>query len=124
MNAFKYNRNIAIKMGVSKKNLFTKEQNEMADLAKAFGHPARIAILQEMIKSKDCITGELVNELGLAQATISQHLRELKKFDIICGTIDGVSINYCINPAKWSKIKNTFNILFDSHPVCQSENCC
>jgi DNA-binding transcriptional ArsR family regulator len=111
-------------MGATKKNLFTEEQNALADLAKSLGNPARIAILQEMIISKECITGNLVQELGLAQATISQHLRALKEQDIICGTIEGVSVSYCINPEKWNSIKNLFNQLFDQHPICQDGDCC
>ena len=69
-------------MGTSKNQLFSKKQNELAELAKALAHPARIAILEEMIKSDECLTTELVNKIDLAQATISQHLAELKKSKI------------------------------------------
>ena len=111
-------------MGATKKDLFTDEQNQIALLAKAFSHPARAAILQYLLKSKDCINGDLVNELGLAQATISQHLKELKSIGIIQGTIEGVSVSYCIEPSKWTEIKNIFNELFDQHPCCSEDNCC
>lgn len=110
-------------MGVTKTDLFTTEQNELALLAKALGHPARIAILQFLLKANACINSDLVDELGLAQATISQHLRELKDLGIIHGTIEGVSVSYCINPAKWKKIKTTFNNLFDQYNSSLN-NCC
>ncbi len=100
-------------MGVTKSNLFTTEQNELAQLAKAFGHPARIAILQYLAKSKTCINGTLVQELGLAQPTISQHLRELKDIGLIQGTIEGVSVNYCLNVEKWEQTKTLFSALFE-----------
>lgn len=110
-------------MGVTKSDLFTKDQNELALLAKALGHPARIAILQYLLKANACINGDLVYELGLAQATISQHLRELRDLGIIQGTIEGVSVSYCINPVQWKKIKNMFNKLFDQYTT-NAKNCC
>lgn len=110
-------------MGVTKSDLFTAEQNELALLAKALGHPARIAILQYLLKANACINGDLVDELGLAQATISQHLRELKDLGIIQGTIEGVSVSYCINPVQWKKIKNSFNKLFDQYTM-NAKDCC
>ncbi len=91
-------RNIAIEMGVTKTALFTKEQNDLANMAKALAHPARIAILQYLIRKNACVCGDLVDELGLAQATTSQHLKELKNVGIIQGTIEGVSVCYCIDP--------------------------
>ena len=84
-------------MGVTKTDLFTEAQNEIALAAKAFAHPARVAIIQYLLRSDTCINGDLVQELGLAQATISQHLRELKDIGIIQGTIEGSRVNYCIN---------------------------
>ena len=108
-------------MGITKSNLFTKEQNELAALAKVLAHPARIAIIQHLISARTCINSDLVQELGLAQATISQHLRELKEQEIIQGSIEGVSICYCINPTKWDHIRVLMNSLFDSYP---STNCC
>ena len=109
-------------MGVTKTDLFTKEQNDLAQIAKAFAHPARIAILQHLLKANVCINGHLVEELGLAQPTISQHLRELKEARIINGTIEGVSVSYCINPLRWNAIKLLFNQLFDQY--IESNNCC
>ncbi len=99
-------------MGVTKSDLFTEEQNELAQLAKVLGHPARIAILMHLIKVNACINGDLVEELGLAQATISQHLRELKDSGLIKGNIEGVSVCYCINPEKWEKVKDLFGLFF------------
>ncbi len=101
-------------MGVTKKDLFSNKQNTIALSAKAFGHPARIAIIQYLLKSNACINSDLVQELGLAQATISQHLRELKDIGIIQGTIQGSRISYCINPIKWQAIQKQFEDLFNT----------
>ena len=111
-------------MGLSKTDLFTKEQNDIASIAKCIAHPARVAILQYLLKKDSCVNTALVGELGLAQATISQHLRELKNADIIQGTIEGKSMNYCINPIMWSHMKELFNGIFDQHPCCQESDCC
>jgi predicted transcriptional regulator len=111
-------------MGVTKTDLFTAEQNELALLAKAMAHPARIAILQYLIASNSCVNGTLVQELGLAQATISQHLRELKDIGLIKGTIEGVSVNYCIHAENWQKVKGLFNGLFDQYSAAGGDTCC
>lgn len=110
-------------MGITKSDLFTVEQNELAQLAKAFAHPARIAIIEHLLKANACINGHLVLELGLAQATISQHLRELKEVGLIIGTIEGASMSYCINPARWAEVKKLFNKIFDSFQD-PTNNCC
>jgi len=109
-------------MGVTRTELFTHEQNELAELAKALAHPARVAILEFLLKSNTCINGDLVQELGLAQATISQHLRELKSIDIIQGTIEGVSVCYCINPQRWTEIQAKFSNLFTTYK--NPDQCC
>lgn len=110
-------------MGITKSNLFTETQNDIATMAKALAHPARIAIVQHLVQANACINGDLVQELGLAQATISQHLRELKELGIIQGSIEGTRVSYCINPQKWEEIKRAFAELFDSYkPVDGS--CC
>ena len=75
-------------MGVTKTEIFTDHQNRVAELAKAFAHPARVAILQLLAERKACVCGDLVDELPLAQATVSQHLKELKRIGIIKGDID------------------------------------
>jgi predicted transcriptional regulator len=99
-------------MGATKTILFTKQQNEIAAMAKAIGHPARIAILQYLVRKNACVCGDLVEELGLAQATTSQHLKELKNANIIQGTIEGVSVCYCINPKVWKQYKELFTSFF------------
>jgi predicted transcriptional regulator len=85
-------------------------------------HPARVAIIEHLLSVNACINGDLVQELGLAQATISQHLRELKDIGIIQGTIEGVRVSYCINPAKWESIKSQFRKLFDRYD--RPDPCC
>ncbi len=111
-------------MGVTKSDLFKEEQNYFALLGKVFSHPARIAILQHLLKSNECINSSLVSELGLAQATISQHLKELKVVGIIKGKVEGASMNYCINQEKWIEIKEIFIHFFDQHPCCSGADCC
>lgn len=95
-------------MGSSKTEFFNEQQNELANIAKAFAHPARVAIIQHLFELKACVCGDLVNELGLAQPTISQHLKELKNLGIIKGRIEGTSVCYCINEEKWDTTKNIF----------------
>lgn len=109
-------------MGVTKSNLFTIQQNELSIMLKALAHPARIAILQHLAKASTCICGDLVEELGLAQATISQHLKELKTAGFIKGTIDGASICYCINTEVWEECKRMLNQLFTQ--INTDEICC
>ncbi|WP_231465335.1 helix-turn-helix transcriptional regulator [Pedobacter sp. Leaf132] len=96
-------------MGLTKSNIFTTEQNEIANVLKALAHPARVAILQHIIKQQACICNDLVEELGLAQATISQHLKELKSIGIIKGNIEGTSVCYCIDEAVWLSVKVLLN---------------
>ncbi len=84
-------------MGATKSSQFSNKQNQMAGIAKALGHPARIAILEFLLKTENCICGDIVNELPLAQPTISQHLKELKQCGLIKGAIEGTAICYCID---------------------------
>ena len=100
-------------MGVTKVQNYTDEHNEIATLGKAFSHPARVAIIMHLLKAKACVNGHLVEELGLAQATVSQHLKELKTIGVIQGTVEGTSINYCINPKVWKVIKERFGKMFN-----------
>jgi len=100
-------------MGVTRTDIFTDHQNEIAAIAKVLGHPARIAILQQIAMTQGCVCGDLVNEIGLAQATISQHLKELKNMGILQGTIEGTSVCYCINPIKWQEIKSSLEHFFN-----------
>jgi DNA-binding transcriptional ArsR family regulator len=115
-------------MGLTKTELFTKKQNELATIARALGHPARIAILQHLVKINGCICNDLVAELGLAQPTISQHLKELKQLGLIQGSIEGASICYCIEPKTWEKYKKLFEAFFtEIKPVDKSAcepGCC
>ena len=110
-------------MGLTKTENFTLEQNEMAAIAKALGHPARIAIIQHLLKVNSCICGDIVDEVQLAQPTISRHLKELKAVGIIKGTIEGTSVNYCIDGANWRKIQSLFNGLFDTYVLDQDCGC-
>ncbi len=107
-------------MGASKAQLFTPAQNEMADLARALAHPARVAILQHLLKVNACIGGELVDELPLAQPTISRHLKELKTVGLIKGTISGNKINYCIAPKRWAEAQQLLQNFFSTIPDEQS----
>lgn len=110
-------------MGVTKFEIFSPLQNEIANLAKVLGHPARVAILQHIIKSESCICGDLVNEIGLAQPTISQHLKELKNTGLIKGDIEGTRVCYCINQKKWTAMENLF-IEFLSQKTSPNNECC
>ncbi len=95
-------------MGATKTEHFTDKQNAIATLAKALGHPARIAILEYLIKADACICGDIVNELPLAQPTVSQHLKELKNAGLIKGEITGNAICYCIDQKALETIQNYF----------------
>lgn len=109
-----------LQMGLVKDHLFTEEQNRIATMAKVLAHPARIAILQYLIKQGSCVNGLLVEELGLAQATVSQHLWELKNAGLIQGTIEGTSICYCIDPKGWNKLTKDLGKLMTN----VTNNCC
>ena len=109
-------------MGLTKTEIFTDEQNRLAVMLKALAHPARIAILQQIINANACICGDLSIELGLAQATISQHLKELKTAGLIQGTIEGVSVCYCIEPKAWEMLKQQLNSFLNLVDV--KANCC
>jgi DNA-binding transcriptional ArsR family regulator len=108
-------------MGITKSEIFTKQQNEIALIAKAFGHPARVAILQHLFKMQTCICGDLVNEIGLAQPTISQHLKELKNLELIKGNVEGTSVCYCINPDKWNEALGLFKEFLELQPTQQNQ---
>ena len=110
-------------MGLVKTENFTNKQNEIAAIAKALGHPARVAIIQQLLKVNSCICGDLVDEIPLSQPTISRHLKELKAIGIIQGTIEGTSVNYCINGKKWRIIQSLFNELFDTYALDQNCAC-
>ncbi len=92
-------------MGLVKKELFSSQDNEIALMAKALSHPARVAILQHLFKIDSCVCGDIVNEIGLAQPTISQHLKELKQLGLIKGNVEGTSVCYCIDKDNWILMK-------------------
>ncbi len=108
-------------MGITKTEHFTTQQNELSIILKALGHPARIAILEYLQKVDSCICGDIVNELPLAQPTISQHLKELKNAGLIKGTIEGTSICYCLNVETFEKLQ-TFIASFLKE--IEKSNCC
>lgn len=109
-------------MGLTKSEIFTDKQNKLAQMMKALAHPARIAIMQHLVKAQACICGDLVEELGLAQATISQHLKELKNAGLIQGTIEGTSVCYCIDPTVWNQYRAAFDAFFVSY--VNKDGCC
>ncbi|WP_158730011.1 MULTISPECIES: helix-turn-helix transcriptional regulator [unclassified Flavobacterium] len=110
-------------MGITKSEHFTDEQNEFATLAKALGHPARIAIVQHLLKVNSCICGVIVNELPLAQPTVSQHLKELKNAGLIKGNIEGNAICYCLNEEGFNPIKSFFDQI-NTYLENKKNQCC
>ena len=110
-------------MGLAKTEIFTNLQNEISLYAKVFGHPARVAILQHLFKFDACICGDLVNEIGLAQPTISQHLKELKHLGLIKGSVEGTSVCYCIHKENWKEMK-TVMTKFLEQDITKQQNCC
>jgi DNA-binding transcriptional ArsR family regulator len=109
-------------MGATKTAEFTDRHNELAKMMKALAHPARIAILEYLVKADKCVCGDIVDVLPLAQATVSQHLKELKTVGLIQGTIEGTSVCYCINPPVWNHYKELFTTFFGR--VSLNNKCC
>jgi DNA-binding transcriptional ArsR family regulator len=109
-------------MGATKTDHFTTKQNSIASLAKALGHPARIAILEYLMKVDTCICGDIVNELPLAQSTVSQHLKELKNAGFIKGNIEGNAICYCIDEQVIAKMQLYFDAIYLN--TAQKKNKC
>lgn len=109
-------------MGVTKTANFTIRQNDLAKMMKALAHPARIGIIEHLLKSQACICNDLVEVLGLAQATISQHLRELKDAGLISGKIEGNSVCYCIREETWLHYRDQFNGFFVKGQL--KDKCC
>jgi DNA-binding transcriptional ArsR family regulator len=110
-------------MGTTKSEKFNENQNQIALIAKAFAHPARVAILQQLFSLNSCICGDLVNEIGLAQPTISQHLKELKNMGLIKGEIAGTSVCYCINDEVWEDMKLLLGSFLDQN-INPNDDCC
>ena len=101
-------------MGVTKRQIFTERQNDLARFFKVLGHPARVTILQYISNKNACICNDLVSEIDLAQATISQHLKELKSIGLLKGEVEGKSMCYCLNVEKWTEIQNELNLFFNT----------
>ncbi|MEP6676600.1 MAG: metalloregulator ArsR/SmtB family transcription factor [Ferruginibacter sp.] len=110
-------------MGATKTDHFTNKQNELATLTKALGHPARVAIIDYLLKVNTCICGDIVNELPLAQPTVSQHLKELKNAGLIKGEIEGNSICYCIDEKTFAKLQHFFANI-STRIEKKKNNCC
>ncbi len=110
-------------MGLAKTELFSTQDNEIALIAKAFGHPARVAILQHLFKIDSCVCGDLVHEIGLAQPTISQHLKELKQLGLIKGNVEGTSVCYCIDKDNWTRMKSLMSDFLNQDSSINS-SCC
>lgn len=108
-------------MGLTKTEAFTAQENEIAALAKALGHPARVAILKFLAEHNACVCGDIVSALPLAQATVSQHLKELKQAGLIQGTIEPPKVCYCISEEGWNKARDLFAGFFMQTPNCCSE---
>lgn len=111
-------------MAFNKKEEFTQKEQELAAFAKAMSHPARIAILKVLAQRNECICGDIVELLPLAQSTVSQHLKELKVAGLISGTVDGPRSCYCINWKAFEKFNNEFNSLFTNLKVKNEKACC
>ena len=109
-------------MAFHKKEEFGKKEQDLANMAKAMSHPARIAILKILAQKNECICGDIVAVLPLAQSTVSQHLKELLKAGLIKGTVEGVTSCYCINWKTFEKFEKTFSEFFQNtnsnNPKC------
>ncbi len=112
-------------MAINKKTEFTALDQKLADMAKAMSHPARIAILRILAQNNTCICGEIVEVMPLAQATVSQHLKELSNAGLINGTVDGKKSCYCINWDAFKDFNTEFNTLFgDLQIAISNQSCC
>jgi DNA-binding transcriptional ArsR family regulator len=111
-------------MALSKKDEFTQKEQDLADFAKALAHPARIAILKVLANRNECICGDIVGVLPLAQSTVSQHLKELKNAGLISGETDGPRSCYCINWKSFEKFNHEFNVLFNLLKTKNEKACC
>jgi len=111
-------------MAFAKINAFTHEQQQLAAFSKAIGHPARVAILQVLASANECVCGQIVDVMPLAQSTVSQHLKELKDADLIKGTVEGPRSCYCINWEAFQAFQKHFNALFTAIKSTCDTGCC
>ena len=107
-------------MGASKLDIYSNDINQIANAAKVFAHPARVAILQYISKQDSCICSDLVDEIGLAQPTISQHLKVINNAGLLKGNFEGKSLCYCINLENFQELQTLFNSFFNQTKI----NCC
>ena len=105
------------------KKEYTDKQEQIAKIAKAMGHPARIAILNFLAKRDTCFFGDINEELPIAKATVSQHLKELKDAGLIQGEIETPKVRYCINRENWKLAKKLLSDFFGDC-VSGDKNCC
>jgi len=110
-------------MVYAKKELFEEDLQTSAELFKALGHPARLAILKYLAETKTCITGDFAVELPLSRTTVNQHLKELKDAGLIQGTIDGVKTCYCLNHQKIKELKDLIEVFF-GEIISMEKLCC
>lgn len=108
-------------MAIHKREVFEQKEQDLANFAKAIAHPARIAILKVLAQRQECICGEIVEVLPLAQSTVSQHLKELQKAGLISGTVDGPRSCYCINWETFSRFCDQFTDSFSNLKLLRSE---
>ena len=107
-------------MGITKSEIHTKAHNEIAEIAKVLSHPARVAILEYIAKQENCICGDIVDEIGLSQPTISQHLQVIRNAGLLSGTFEGKKLCYCLNAERFKEIQKTINQFFNH----TSAHCC
>jgi len=110
-------------MGTTKTAEYSIKELSIAKYAKALSHPARIAILNLLLKKQTCICGDIVDDLPLSQSTVSQHLKELKEAGLIKGNIDGASVCYCIDEKNWETAQKLFENQFHQLNF-NIEKCC
>jgi ArsR family transcriptional regulator len=108
-------------MTYAKTSAFTEEQQQLARVAKALAHPARVAIIQLLASKHTCISGDIAAELPLSRTTVSQHLQELKALDLIRGEIDGLTVCYCLNTELLRQVQQQFAAFFQE---ASSSNAC
>lgn len=114
-------------MTYAKTAAFTETQQQLARVAKALAHPARIAIIQLLASKTTCISGDIAAELPLSRTTVTQHLQELKALDLIRGEIDGLTVCYCLNTELLRQVQQQFTVFFAEAtvgPVCGPDDAC
>ena len=111
-------------MALARKEEFARKEIDLADFAKALAHPARIAILATLAEKRECICGDLVIGLPLAQSTVSQHLKALKEIGLVKGIIDGPRSRYCIDWKVFEKYQKQMGVWADKMTKMKLDNCC